>query len=199
MRTLQLLTSLTVFSLLLLSGCAGTLKHMQLVGPDAVPDSPAPGKSMVVFMRPSILGFAFQSSVFDVTGGDPELVGLMPAGHKMAREFDPGIRLFMAIGESADFMHANLAANKTYYALVTPRLGASKARFSLTPVKARQVGTDEHEKWLASCQWIEKSDTSDEWAQTNMISILARQKKYYPAWLERPEAEQPRLDPEDGR
>jgi len=200
MKTLrQLFASATIFSLLLLGGCAGTLKHMQLVESDAVPDSPSPGKSMVVFMRPSTLGFAVQSSIFDVTNGDPELVGLMPASHKMAHELEPGKHLFMVIGESADFMHANLAANKTYYARVTPRMGAWKARFSLAPVKANQLGSDEHEEWLNSGQWIAKSDTSDAWVQTNMISILAKQKKYYPKWLEKAVDDQPRLDPADGR
>jgi hypothetical protein len=200
MKTLrQLSATTTILALLLLTGCSGSLKHMQLVESDAVQDSPSAGKSMVVFMRPSTLGFAVQSSVFNVTDGDPELVGLMPAKHKMAYELEPGKHLFMAIGESADFMHADLAANKTYYALVTPRMGAWKARFSLAPVKAAQLGGDEHENWLNSCQWIEKSDTSDQWAQTNMTSILAKQTKYYPAWLKKPEEDQPRLDPGDGR
>jgi len=200
MKTLRQLSAITtVLALLLLSGCAGSLKHMQLVESDAVQDSPSAGKSMVVFMRPSTLGFAVQSSVFNVTEGDPELVGLMPAKHKMAYELEPGKHLFMAIGESADFMHADLAANKTYYALVTPRMGAWKARFSLEPIKADQLDGEQHENWLNSCQWVEKSDTSDEWAQTNMTSILAKQTKYYPAWLKKPEADQPRLDPQDGR
>ncbi len=200
MKTLRQFSAITtVLALLLLSGCAGSLKHMQLVEPDAVQDSPSPGKSMVVFMRPSSFGFAIQSSVFDVTNGDPDLIGLVPSKNKVAHELEPGKHLFMAIGESADFMHADLAPDKTYYALVTPRMGAWKARFSLEPIKADRLGGEQHEDWLNECKWIEKMDSAEEWAQINMISIQAKQKKYYPAWLKKPEADQPRLDPEDGR
>jgi hypothetical protein len=200
MKTSRRIFTLTsVLALLFLSGCAGSLKHMQLVEPDAVQDTPSPGKSMIVFLRPSTLGFAVQSSVFDVTNGDPELVGLVPASFKLAHELEPGKHLFMAIGESADFMHADLAADRTYYALVTPRMGAWKARFSLQPITADQLGGEQLENGLNSCQWIEKSETTDEWLQTNMVGILARQKKYYPRWLEKPEDKQPRLGPEDGR
>lgn len=189
-----------VLSLLLLGGCAGTMKHMQAVAPEAVREAPSPGKSMVVFMRPSTFGFAVQSSVFDATGeGEPDLVGLVAAKKKVAYETEPGKRLFMTIGESADFMHADLEAGKTYYALVTPRMGAWKARFSLKPVKAGELGSDQFNDWSDACEWVEKSDTSDSWAQANMASIVGKQNKYYPAWLQKPGDEQPRLEPGDGR
>lgn len=187
-------------SLLLLAGCAGSMKHMQVVAPENIREAPSPGKSMVVFMRPSTLGFAVQSSVFDATGeGEPELVGIVAAKKKVAYETEPGKRLFMAIGESADFMHAELEAGKTYYALVTPRMGAWKARFSLKPIKAGELGSNQFNSWSDACEWVEKSDTSDSWAQQNMGNIVAKQNKYYPAWLQKPENEQPRLGPGDGR
>lgn len=195
----QLFAISTIFALLLLSGCAGSLKHMQVVEPGAVKKAPSAGKSMIVFMRPSTLGHAIQSSVFDVTNGDPQLIGLVPAEMKVAHEVEPGKHLFMAIGESADFMHADLAADKTYYALVTLPMGAWKARFSLAPIDAEQLTSEQFDDWLGSCEWIEKIDSAEDWAQTNMISIVAKQQKYYPLWLQKPEAEQPRLKPEDGR
>lgn len=195
----QLFAISTMIALLLLSGCAGSLKHMQVVEPGAVKEAPSAGKSMIVFMRPSTLGHATQSSVFDVTNGDPQLIGLVPAEMKLAHEVEPGKHLFMAIGESADFMHADLAADKTYYALVTPRPGAWKARFSLAPIDAERLSTEQFDDWLGSCEWIEKIDSAEDWAQTNMISIVAKQQKYQPLWIQKPEAEQPRLKAEDGR
>lgn len=187
-------------SLLLLAGCAGSVKHMQVVAPEDVREAPSAGKSMVVFMRPSSFGFGVQSSVFDATDeGKPDLVGIVAAKKKVAYETEPGKRLFMAIGESADFMHADLEAGKTYYALVTPRVGAWKARFSLKPIKADELGSDQFSDWSDACEWVEKSDTSDSWAQANMTSIVTKLNRYYPVWLQKPEDERPRLDPGDGR
>ena len=96
-------------------------------------------------------------------------------------------------------MHAELEPDKTCYALVTPRRELLKARFSLDPVTAEQQTGDEFDECYGSREWVEKSDTSDQWAQDNMDVILAKQKKYYPDWLEKPEAEYPRLGPQDGR
>ena len=62
---------------------------------------------MIVFLRPSTLGFAVQSSVFNATEDTPDLVGIVAAKAKVAYQLDPGDYLFMVIGESADFMTAN--------------------------------------------------------------------------------------------
>jgi len=201
MNTFRRLTRTSaIFSIMLLVGCAGGLKHMQVVAPEAVSEAPSPGKSMVVFMRPSTLGFAVQSSVFDTTaGGEPDLVGLVAAKKKVAYETDPGKREFMVIGESADFMHADLEPGKTYYALVTPRMGAWKARFSLKPIAGGELGSDQFNEWHDACEWVEKSDSADLWAQENMSSIVSKQNKYHPVWLQKSEADQPRLNPGDGR
>ena len=58
---------------LLLTGCAGTVKNMREVPEDSASLAPQKDKAMVVFMRPSGMGFAIQSSVFDLTAGQPQL------------------------------------------------------------------------------------------------------------------------------
>ncbi|MGH8701141.1 MAG: hypothetical protein ACREVR_08225, partial [Burkholderiales bacterium] len=73
----------------LVSGCAGTIAHMQEVSADRAPSGPRPGKAMVVFMRPSGLGFAIQSTVYEVQGNNVALIGVVAAKTKVAYEVDP--------------------------------------------------------------------------------------------------------------
>jgi hypothetical protein len=190
-----------IFSLLfvlLMSGCAGTVKHMQVVAVDKVVSSPEEGKAMIVFMRPSTLGFAIQSSVFEITN-NPSLVGIVAAKKKVSYQLEPGEHLFMVVGESADFMSAELEANKTYYALVTPRMGMWKARFSLKPIPLEELNTPQFKEWLQDCEWVEKSPSSDVWASENMSDIRSKQGEYYVKWMNKEESDRPKLLPKDGK
>lgn len=184
---------------LLLTGCAGTVKNMHPVSPDNIVVSPEEGKSMVVFMRPSTFGFAIQSSVFEVKGDRPSLVGIVAAKKKVSIQLEPGNHLFMTVGESADFMSAELEPNKTYYALVTPRMGLWKARFSLKPIHSNELNTDQFNEWLDNCEWVEKSSTSDNWANSNMASIQSKHEEYYKKWMSKDSSDKPRLLPQDGK
>ena len=182
-----------------ISGCAGTVKNMQIVPPDRIVAEPEEGKSMVIFMRPSSFGFAVQSSVFEINENNPSLVGIVAAQTKVSYMVEPGEYLFMAIGESADFMSAELEANKTYFALVTPRMGAWKARFSLKPIHADELNTTQFQEWIDVTKWVEKSPDSDNWASNNMMSIKEKQIKYYAKWMKKDEEDRPKLLPQDGK
>ena len=183
----------------LVSGCAGTVKNMEAVPADQIVTAPEEGKAMVVFMRPSGLGFAIQSSVFEIRDGEPELVGIVAAKKKVAYQLEPGKHLFMVVGESADFMSADLESDKTYYALVTPRMGMWKARFSLKPVHADELDTKQFNEWLDGCEWVENTPASDRWAADNMASIISKQREYYIKWMDKEASERPALLPQDGR
>jgi len=184
---------------LLLSSCAGTVKNMRTVQPDEIVSAPEEGKSLVVFMRPSTLGFAIQSSVFEIEGDHPSLVGIVAAKKKVSYELEPGKHLFMVIGESADFMSAELEANKTYYALVTPRMGVWKARFSLMPIHLSELDSSQFSEWLEACEWVEKNTDSENWASENMPSIESKRETYYEKWMSKDVSERPNLLPQDGR
>ncbi|MCF6353813.1 MAG: hypothetical protein L3J26_01710 [Candidatus Polarisedimenticolaceae bacterium] len=184
---------------LFLSGCAGTVKNMRIVPPDRVVVAPEEGKARVVFMRPSGLGFAIQSSVFEIKGGNPSLVGIVAAKKKVSYELEPGEHLFMVVGESADFMSAELIANRTYYALVTPRMGLWKARFSLKPIHAGELNSPQFKEWQESCEWVEKSPASDNWASSNMASIQSKYREYYTKWMSKDLSERPKLLLQDGQ
>jgi len=184
--------------LLLLSGCAGTVKNMSAVPASEVVTSPTDGKSMIVFMRPSTLGFAIQSSVFEVKEENVSLAGIVAAKKKVSYELEPGEHLFMVIGESADFMSAELKPNKTYYALVTPRMGMWKARFSLKPIHSAELSSAQFKEWFQDCEWVKKSPASENWASSNMPSIQSKRKEYYAKWMSKDSGDRPKLLPQDG-
>lgn len=184
---------------LLVSGCAGTVKNMREVAPGAAAGVPDPGKAVVVFMRPSGLGYAVQSSVYEVKGETPSLVGIVAAKTKVAYRVDPGRHLFMTVGESADFMTADIQAGKTYYVDVTPRIGMWKARFSLDPKRAADLAGNEFKSNFDECRWVELGPESALWFRENLPSINAKRTEYYAEWLKKPESERPHLRAEDGR
>ena len=184
---------------LLISGCAGTVKNMGTVPPDRIVTAPEEGKSMVVFMRPSTLGFGIQSSVFEIRGDNHSLAGIVAAKKKVSYQLEPGEHLFMVVGESADFMSAELEENKTYYALVTPRMGMWKARFSLKPIHADELNSSEFNEWLEACEWVEKTPASDNWASSNMASIQSKHEEYYKKWMSKDLSQRPKLLPQDGK
>lgn len=170
-----------------------------MVPPERVVSAADEGKAMVVFMRPSNIGGLIQSSVFEIKNGNPELIGIVSANTKVSYQLEPGSYLFMVIGESADFMSAELEANKTYYALVTPRIGWWKARFSLKPIHSAELDSAEFNEWQEECKWVENTPASDAWARENMSSIYSKHKEYYADWMEKAASDRPKLLPEDGR
>jgi len=150
-------------------------------------------------MRPNTLGFAIQSSVFEVKDEQPALVGIVAAKMKTAYQLEAGKHLFMVVGESADFMSADLEADKTYYALVTPRMGLWKARFSLKAVHENELGSSKVNEWLDSCSWVETNEASNRWAEKNRKSTKSLHDKYYVKWMGKAAADRPHLAPQDGR
>lgn len=190
---------LFLFLIILLTGCAGTVNNMREVSPENIVDTPERGKSLIVFMRPATLGFAIQSSVFEVKDNNVKLAGIVAAKKKVAYQVDPGKHLFMVVGESADFMSAELEENKIYYALVTPRMGLWKARFSLKPVHSDELKTSQFTDWIESCEWVEIAPESESWASSNMSSIQSKRTKYYQGWMEKDASDRPKLLPQDGK
>lgn len=191
--------------LLVFGGCAGSSKYMRKVPLDRTSYAPASGKSLVIIMRPSGFAYAIDSSVFDVSSDSDDtndkLVGIVPAKKKVAYMTEPGEHLFMAVGESADFMKADLKEGKTYYALVTPRMGLWKARFSLKPVRKDQLDSKEFSSWVETCEYIENTEASHHWAKDNWSSIQSKKKGYLEKWNKKSKKDKDdaTLWPQDGR
>ena len=185
-----------LLAVLLLSGCAGSTRLMKSAADASY--EPLADKAVVIFMRPQTMGFAVQSVAYDIIGNENKLVGIVSAKKKVAYITNPGEHLFMVIGESADFMIADLTAGKTYYALVTPRMGWNKARFSLTPVHKNQVNLSNLESWKKACIFTENSESSHQWAEKHSRNVEGMRGRYYEKWKQKPKESQPFLKPEDG-
>src|SRR4051794_24787244 len=97
-----------------LAGCAGP----GVMTKSEQPVTARPDQALVVFMRSTFVGSAVSASVFDVSGKNNKLVGIVNNGTKVGYVVPPGEHTFMVVSEAADFMKASVAAGKTYYALV---------------------------------------------------------------------------------
>jgi hypothetical protein len=191
------MTALRIFVLLLVTaGCAGPISHMR-EAPSSVLAPPPPDKVTVVFMRPSSLGFAVASSVFELKRDGDAFVGIVPAKRKLVYVTSPGPTRFMVVSEAADFMAAELEAGRTYYALVTPRMGVWKARFSLRPVTAEDVREGRFAEWDGDCQFIENTPASHAWAKEHWDDIQSKKVEYLQKW--EPRQDKPTLRGADGR
>ncbi len=181
-----------------LIGCAGSVVNMKEVPADQAVIKPVADKAKVVFMRPASLGWAIQSSVFEIVNEKPELVGIVAAKKKAAYTVDPGNHTFMVVGESADFMSAELEAGKIYYALVTPRMGFWKARFSLAAVSEGTHQSEQFKEWDNECKLVETIDSSYQWANSNMADLQQKYEEYYAVWMKKDEMDRPKLELNDG-
>jgi hypothetical protein len=179
-----------------LAGCQNRSPLMTGAAHSEADAAPGPGSALIVFMRPSNYGAAAQSSVFDITSGEPVLVGIVSADTKVAYETGPGNHRFMVVAESADFMEAEVDAGKTYYTIVDPRLGVFLARFSLRPVQRQEIDTARFKAWYADCVWVKTTQAAQDWAGQSMPRIRQLQSDYLPDWESR--SSRPRLYPTDG-
>ena len=164
---------LTLLTLIVITGCAS---NKMIESSNQAIQKPSSDESLVVFLRSSWFGRGVQASLFDVSSNESEFIGIISAGKKVAYVVEPGVHKFMVVSEAADFLEADLVGGRTYFAMVTPRMGAWKARFSLHPVRNGPNGeflydSDEFQGWLKSTQFTENTAESLEWVQQNIDSI----------------------------
>jgi len=141
-----------------------------------------------------------RSSIFEIRDNspDPQIVGLGGGGTKISYQVDPGKHLFMVVGETADFMAADVLPNSTYYVWVMVLEGKWRARYSLKAVDKQEQNSKDFIEQLASSKWVENMAVSRDWAASNMPSIRTRYTQYYPLWTKKPESERSSLLPNDG-
>lgn len=160
-----------------------------------------PGEALVVFMRASNYGGLVASSVFDVTSAETKFIGIVYPGNKFAHAVPAGEHTFMVVGESADFLRATLVAGRTYHALVTPRVGVWKARFSFRPVRQAELDGAEFAGWDSATHFVSNSPASLNWAVQNAADVNSKRAQYWPEWLSKPPHQQlsQTLNAEDGK
>jgi hypothetical protein len=156
---------------------------------DAADQAPKPqdGKAMVVFLRPSFVGGAIASTVYDAPDGEDTFLGSVAHKEKLAYQAEPGHHRFMVIAENADFLDADLEAGKTYYVLIKPRMGVWKARFSLIPIHAGadaeySLQKPEFHEWDTTTHFVEKAPAADAWYADHKASIDGKKADYLKKW-----------------
>lgn len=175
-----------------------------LMQPTASQEAPAPksDEAMVVFMRSSFVGSAIAASVFEVTDPSPaKFIGVLNNATKVAYPVKAGERTFMVVSESADFMKANLVAGRTYYAMVTPRMGMWKARFSFRPVRGNELAGEEFKKWYGDTSFVSNTPAALNWADQNAADVNGKRTTYWADWTAKPAEDRATqtLNAEDGR
>lgn len=187
----------------LLAGCATT---KMAEAPDQTIDPLTDeSRARVVFLRSSFVGSAIQATLFDVTRDNPEFIGILSSGMRLAHEVDAGKNVFMVVSEAADFMEADLSGGLTYYAVVTPRMGAWRARFSLWPVRNGQPGefdltTNKFLNLLEGTRLMNNTPDSEQWFVENSDSVRDKQRRYWEVWERKSAADlsERTLNPQDG-
>lgn len=189
------------FSLLVfvfITGCAGQMTKLD-EGATAKPDDDT---AVIVFMRSSFVGSALGVEVFEVNDGKLTFIGQLPDGSKIAHRTSPGRKVYMAYGDAADFMIANVIAGKTYYSIVRPNWGTGG--FAPTPVRADgttkfNMQDSAFKKWLDS-DLLEKKPTADAWFEERQEKYDAIYEDYWQRFQRKsPEQQLERtLRPEDG-
>jgi hypothetical protein len=180
-----------------LGACGGAAQMIPAAEAPAI----RPGEALIVFMRPSNFGGLVASSVFDVSGAETKFIGIVYPGNKFAHAVPAGEHTFMVVGESADFMRATVVPGRTYYALVTPRIGVWKARFSFRPVRESELGGSEFASWDGATRFVTNSPDSVNWAQQNAADVDSKRAEYWSDWMGKPEHQRASqtLNPPDGR
>ena len=192
-----LLTGLSILIISILTGCSGKVSNMQIANLGEKITLPKKGNAKIVFLRPSTMGYAVQSSVFKIEDNNPKIVGIVAAKKKMSYDLVPGDYIFMVVGESADFMYAEVEANKTYYASITPRMGMWKARFSLEAISTEKYN-DDFKKSLEDSELVVPNQSTLQWAQNNQESIQSKYLEYYKKWMSKDVSLRPKLLKSDG-
>jgi hypothetical protein len=177
---------LVCVALVALPAQANSNKLMQPAAQQQAPQLEA-GKAMLVIMRPSYYGGAIAASVYDITGDQTVLIGVLGPKDKIAYQVAPGAHRFMVVAENADFMEATLDAGKTYHAVVRARPGVWKARFSLLPIHATSADQynlqdPEFQKWEAASEWVERTERADAWSAEHQASIEEKRSDYLAKW-----------------
>jgi hypothetical protein len=181
---------------LLLSGCGGALMRD---APSQEVTRASSDKAKIVFMRSSMVAAAIGCELFEVVNGDLRLIGQLPTGNKVAYETTPGKKVFMAYGTAADFMLADLAPGKTYYAIVRPNWGTGG--FAPTPIRAQDLKSSEAQGWVTGTKLIEADPKAvDAWLTENKQRMQGIYADYWSRFERKSPVEKAErtMNPQDG-
>lgn len=151
--------------------------RMQPVPAEAATKAPQPGKALVYFVRTSQYGGIVPADLYD----DEAYVGSIVFGQYLGYQATPGQHLFMVIGETAEFMPAELLAGKTYYANVGVHMGVWKARFHISPQNGN-LPQGELNNAMGTSTEVTLAEGGRKWAAENAENARKMKAEFLPKW-----------------
>lgn len=188
---------------LLVAGLQGCNSDLMVKPASNVVPAPKPDKATIVFMRSSFVAGAIGVEMFEIENGKLEFIGSLPNGSKIAHQTNPGKKVYMAYGQAADFMIANVDANKTFYSIVRPNWGTGG--FAPTPVRKSgpsdyNMGIAEFKQWRDGTDLLEVGPKAKAWFAENKEKYDAIYKDYWARFQTKSPSEklQRTMNPNDG-
>lgn len=170
-RGSRLLLAAAAISLAPLLGCASS-DHMRTAS--GAPAPPAADTATVVFLRPSGMASGITTTILD--GNGRFLGDSLPSSH-FSVKVPPGEHLFLAWAENTAALRATLAAGKTYYVKVSPRMGALSARMQLLALTPRNEDWPKLKEWLGKKGYEPNTDTGQRYLDSRKDDVAKRVKR----------------------
>ena len=193
---LAIVVSLCAFPIA--SGVAAKTKIVTYAEKEGM-DVPAagPAESLIVFLRATNFGGAVAATVYE--RGDDGSLTLITASYAktyMVHTVAPGKHVFAVVSEAADFIEVNAAPGKIYPIMVTPRMGAWKARFGLASASPGTEFWGKVKGWLEGSFRTTPNEAGPRWFEDHRPFVMEKIGDYWPKWLAKPD--QPIVKAEDG-
>lgn len=167
------------------------------------PAPPAAEEALLVFVSPADSPEFGRMQVIDVTEPVTKLVGFIEPDSKVLYRVKPGSYLFMLNYTQASFLEANVAAGKTYYAVVSKDI--PQGHFSVMNRYTLRAVRDLSELYFARAERnataVIKSARAEAWFAPRERSFFVKKNKFLPAWQRMPATERAQftLEQSDGR
>ena len=178
---------LSAIWIIIFTGCAGTSRYMKKI-PGGKEYTPEKGKALVIFMRPSGMGFKNHTIIYDITSGtnNANFVGIVPSKKKLAYQSKPGKRLFVSTGSiglffGLTFMIANLEKDKTYFV----KIEAGGGGWALIPIHKEELMKRKKAKfpgYYKETKFVENTEKGYKWSKRKWPRILNKNSKYFRRW-----------------
>ncbi len=149
---------------------------------------PAPGSAARPNYDPAA-GLPRSVSLYDVTDEEIRFIGIIREGQRVAVSVKPGKTRLMLYSRSTDFLEANVAAGKTYYA----RIGADQealgaARHAFIAMRASEIASAEFKEWDSGTTLVTRTERAEAWAERGAGSIAQKRTVGWQEWTGMPEA-----------
>ena len=182
------------------AGCASR----GMMAKDENPTTPTPDRAVITLMYPRQPTDFVSVSVYDVTEPQTKFIGILENGSKIAYPVPAGKYTFMIVANSTDFLDAQVAAGKTYYAVVEqtqPHAAGLMFRYAFRAVRAAEIDSADFREINRWTPFRAKTAKADAWYGTTESSVRNRREANLPIWGVRTAAERSSrtLNVEDGR